>query len=117
MNKADADKVKSSFNHPVNYRDCIGLMTQQDVDSCIKNLDLFKTLFELEINDYSLDDTHDLIDEESEIIVRAFWFSKGMEDYFVCIRGDGLFKYASEGIPYELLMQVSEAMGSMEQEV
>lgn len=113
MNKAEADAVKAEFNQSPDYSSCLEIMSQEEIDSCLENLDLFESLFELEINDYSLDDTHDLLDEEVGILTRAFWFSKGMEDNFVCIRGDGLFNVAGEGCPYDLLAQVSTLMETL----
>ena len=48
-------------------------------------------MFDEDIADYSLDRTIDTIDlEDGRGWVRVFWFSKGMNDYFVAIDSSGI---------------------------
>ena len=74
-------------------------------------LDFFKQMFDEDIADYSLDRTIDTIDlEDGRGWVRVFWFSKGMNDYFVAIDSSGFICGVDNEFPNELLIAVHNAV-------
>ena len=116
MKKAEADAIKSEFTKSPDYSHCLEFMSQEDIDRHLNHLELFQMMFEDEITDYCLDDSHDLMDEEDLSITRAYWFSKGMDDHFICLTGDGNIRTLSGEFPYDLLAHISHLMHSLMEE-
>ena len=73
-------------------------------------LKTIQTALEQGISDYAIDLTHDLLDDETPQIVRAFWFSKGMRDYYFCIDGTGMIREVEQAMPNHLLDQIISAL-------
>ncbi len=62
------------------------------------------------IADYSLDLVHDLLDDETPQIVRTYWFSRGMRDYYLCLDGTGLVRMLDQEMPTRLFNQIFEVL-------
>ena len=74
-------------------------------------LEFFKQMFDEDIADYSLDRTIDTIDlEDGRGWVRVFWFSKGMNDYFVAIDSSGFICGVDNECPSELLISIHNSV-------
>ena len=76
----------------------------------LNSLDGVQAALEQQISDYALDLVHDLLDDETPQIVRTFWFSKGMADYYLCVDGRGLIRMVDDEMPEQLLDQVLGAL-------
>ena len=74
-------------------------------------LDFIKQMFDEDIADYSLDRTIDTIDlEDGRGWVRVFWFSKGMNDYFVAIDASGFILGRDNDCPSDLLISIHNSV-------
>jgi hypothetical protein len=110
MNKKNADKVKSKFSVEHQYQEALGHLTPAELDSALKTLNTIHAALEHGISDYAIDLTHDLLDDETPQIVRTFWFSKGMRDYYFCIDGTGMIRGIEQAMPNHLLDQIMSAL-------
>ena len=81
-------------------------MTDQEKQSRIKVLDVITKQYETVIANYSLDETEDLNDEEYDDVIRAFWFSRGDKNWFVCMNIGGYIRAQSPGVPADLIVQM-----------
>ena len=106
MKKEAADEIKRDFDSkPTNFCE-LAYMSQEVLDHYTENLDMVEALLENEIYDFSLDLTHTLLEEEEPNLIRAFWFSKGMEDFYICIDGDFSIRAMDPDIPSNLIGQI-----------
>lgn len=115
MKKSVADAIKAEVKSVPDNDLYLQYMSKEEVERLLSNLSVFQLLFDIEITDYALDCHHDLFDSDEEGIVRAYWFSKGMEDHFICLSGDGEIESLSDEFPYDLLSQISILMDSLEE--
>jgi hypothetical protein len=110
MNKKNADKVKSKFSIEHQYQEALGHLTPEELDSALKTLNTIQAALEHGISDYAIELTHDLLDDETPQIVRTFWFSKGIRDYYFCIDGTGMIRAVEQAMPNHLLDQIMSAL-------
>jgi hypothetical protein len=54
------------------------------------------------------------LDDETPQIVRTFWFSKGMRDYYFCIDGTGMIRAIEQKMPNHLFDQILSALNSID---
>ena len=112
MEKALADELKAEFIssdiEAANQSNALDLMSAEELEGELELLNCVETWLEVFIADYALDCSHTLIDEDEKEMVRAYWFSKGMEDTFVCINPRFQIKGFDADIPLLLLSQVAE---------
>jgi len=110
MRKKSADTLKSKFAIKHQYEDALNLLTSEQVEDALTLLDSVQDALETSISDYALDLTHDLLDDETPQIVRTFWFSKGLRDYYLYIDGTGLIRAIEDKMPDQLFDQIMNAL-------
>jgi len=110
MNKRTADILKTKFKIEHQYQDALKLLTPGQLDDALTLLGAIQDALEISISDYALDLTHDLLDDETPQIVRTFWFSKGINDYYLCIDGTGLIRAIEDKMPDQLFDQIKRAL-------
>jgi hypothetical protein len=106
MNKEQATELQQQFNIPHQYQTAVELIGERDLQKTLDLLDQIQISLEKSISDYALDLVHDLLDDETPQIVRVYWFSKGMRDYYLCIDGNGLIRALDRQMPDRLFDQV-----------
>ena len=114
MDKVFADTLKAKFVsseiEDANKVCALNFMSEEDLQDALEILEGFGEWLEEFISDYALDCTHTHIDEESEDIVRTYWFSKSMEDTFVVLNASFQIRGFDPDIPLPLLAQVAEGL-------
>ena len=65
-------------------------------------LNFFQQEFEKEISNYALVNTENLHDEESDAILKVYYFERGIDNHLVVLYPDGI-KTIDESMPVELL--------------
>ena len=110
MNKKNADKIKTQFSIEHQYQEALGYLTPKQLGSALNVLNATQGALEQRISDYAIDLTHDLLDDETPQIVRTFWFSKGMRDYYFCIDGTGMIRAMDQSMPNHLFDQILSAL-------
>ena len=110
MNKKNADIVKSRFTVEHCYQDALQFLTLEKLGVALTLLSRIQEALEKSISDYALDLTHDLLDAETPQIVRTFWFSQGLRDYYLCIDGTGLLRAIEDAMPDRLFDQIMSAL-------
>lgn len=116
MRKEDADLIKAEYSESTSSALVLEFMEKEDMQQNEFVLDFLETHLQTSISDYSLDDTCTLIDDENCCLVRTYWFSKGMNDTFICINPDGRIAGMDPEIPMHLLAQVATELGKLLQE-
>jgi hypothetical protein len=114
MNKKNAEKIKTKFSIEHQYQEALGYLTPKQLENTLSVLNVAQGALEKSISDYAIDLTHDLLDDETPQIVRTFWFSKGMKDYYFCIDGTGMIRAMDQSIPNQLFDQIISALDSIE---
>ena len=115
MNKKNADKVKSKFSIEHQYLEALGHLTPEELDCALKTLNTIQAALEHGSSDYAIELTHDLLDDDKPQIVRTFWFSKGIRDYYFCIDGTGMIRAIEQAMPNHLLDQIMSALDSIDE--
>ena len=115
MRKDIADEIKTECDNRGDYSQCLKHMSQESLDTYLDNLGFIESIFNSEISHYAIDFTNDLIDESSNGLVRVFWFSRGMDDFYLCITGDGFIKTHEENFPQNLLHQIAGILWECQQ--
>jgi hypothetical protein len=115
MNKKNADRVKSKFSVEHQYQDALRHLEPEQLKNALTLLNAIQDTLETSISDFAIDLTHDLLDDETPQIVRTFWFSKGMRNYYFCIDGTGMIRAMEQAMPYHLLDQIMSALDSIEE--
>tara|TARA_B100000003_G_scaffold129839_1_gene116395 strand:+ start:180 stop:602 length:423 start_codon:yes stop_codon:yes gene_type:complete len=118
MEKALADELKAEFIssdiEAANQSNALDFMSEEELEGELEMLNCFETWLEAFISDFALDCSHTLIDEDDKEMVRSYWFSKGMEDTFVCINPRFQIKGFDPDIPLPLLSQVAEHLDKLQ---
>ena len=117
MNKADAEEVRAQFVDSFNEDAALEFFTAEELKASQISLSCIEAWLVDEISDYSMEVSHDLYDEENKCLVRCFWFSKGMEDTYICMTDQSFIKAISPDFPMDLLVQVATAIGNMRQAI
>jgi hypothetical protein len=115
MNKKNADKVKSKFSIEHQYQEALGHLTPEELDNALTTLNTIQAALEHGISDYAIELTHDLLDDETPQIVRTFWFSKGIRDYYFCIDGIGMIRAIEQAMPNHLFDRIMSALDSIDE--
>lgn len=115
MNKKNADKVKSKFSIEHQYQEALEHLTPRQLESSLSVLNAIQKTLEEGISDFAIDLVHDLLDDEAPQIVRTFWFSKGMRDYYFCIDGTGMIRAIEQEMPNHLLDQILWVLDSIDE--
>ena len=110
MKKTSADKIKRHFNISHHYQEAYKFFAQEELNNFLKLLSDIQYALENSISDYSLEISHDLLDDKTPQIVRVFWLSKGMRDYYLCIDGTGLIRAVDPEAPDGLFDQMMSAL-------
>ncbi len=114
MNKKNADKVKSKFSIEHQYQEALEYLTPKQLENALSVLNAAQKALEEGISDFAIDLTHDLLDDETPQIVRTFWFSRGMRDYYFCIDGTGMIRAMDQSIPIHLFDQILRVLDSID---
>ena len=69
-------------------------------------LNFFQQEFEKEISNYALVNTENLHDEESDAILKVYYFERGIDNHLVVLYPDGGIKTIDESMPIELLADI-----------
>jgi len=110
VKKTDADQIKFNCFAEHHYESAIELLGNQRVLEHIEYLDKLESALAYSISDYALDVCHDLLDDETLQLVRVYWFSKGMRDYYLCIDGSGLIRAVDDEMPDLLFHQITSLL-------
>jgi hypothetical protein len=110
MKKTNADQVRSQFIPHQNYQDALRHLSPDQLRDSLHHLNTLQAALEQNISDYALDLTHDLLDDETPQIVRTFWFSKGIREYYLCVDGTGLIRAVEDKMPNRLFDQIMSTM-------
>ena len=108
MKKEEADVLKREFNEGTSEEDALNFMSSESLEESQMVLDFLEKYLGTAITDYCLDESYDLLDTDQGDLVRTLWFSRGMEDTFVCINPRFQIKGFDADIPLLLLSQVAE---------
>ena len=106
MKKISADKIRRKFNLSHHYEAAYDLLGEAELSKFLNLLSDIESTLENSISDYALHLTHDLLDDETPQIVRVYWFSKGMMDYYLCVDGTGLIRALDQQMPIDLFDQI-----------
>jgi hypothetical protein len=110
MSQTDAKDVQDKFSAPHQYQEALQFFSQEQLKTFLNLLDTLQDLLSSNIADYSLDLVHDLLDDETPQIVRTYWFSRGMRDYYLCIDGTGLVRMLDPEMPTRLFNEIFEVL-------
>lgn len=113
MNKEAADDLKQRFSAIRTEVDPLEYMSSEVLEKSKQFLDFLEANLEIAISDYSLDESHDLLDIELGELVRTLWFSRGMEDTFICITPDGGIKAFDPEVSMGFLANVATALDEL----
>ena len=113
MNKIEADRVQQTFNLGHQYEAAYDYFSSEQLRHLLLYLNQIQTELERTIAHYSLESTHDLLDDETPQIVRVFWFSRGIQDYYICVDGSGVIRAADHQTSKTLLRQVNAVIQSI----
>ena len=69
--------------------------------------------FEEFISDYALMKNEDLWDEDFGMVIRAFFFERGDQEYIISITPEGLLRRAHTKYPAQLSIQVHNVIAAM----
>ena len=114
MKKDAADVLKYKFHNDMTNSDPLNYMCKEVLQDSTQILFFLEKYLEREISDYSLDESYDLIDTEEGNLIRAFWFSRGMEDTYICLSPLGEIKGIDREFPNGLLSQVTTVLEDIE---
>ena len=114
MNKQVADELKQKLAADHEYEDAFELLGEEQTVLALARLDAATAVLESDISSWCLDHEHDLLDTEEKTLCRVYWFSKGMEDTFVCINPRFQIKGFDSDIPLLLLSQVAEHLDKLQ---
>ena len=117
MKKKEADAIKDLVeNEDGTEKNPLDFMSQQDFENDFECLEIIKDWLDEGIPNYSLDTTHDLIDEEEQKIIRVFWFSRGLTDTFICLDSGGNITGFDSEISYELLSELCLSLNQLKKD-
>ena len=116
MRKEEADVLKKEFNAGVPEADALDFMSSEVLEESHMVLEFLEKYLGTAITDYSLDESYDLLDTDRADLVRTLWFSRGMEDTFVCVTPDGGIKAMDPEIPMGFLANVATALDELKEE-
>ena len=116
MRKEEADVLKQEFGTGTSHADALEFMSSEVLEESTQVLDFLEKYLGTAISDFSLDESHDLLDVDQGDLVRTLWFSRGMEDTFICVTPDGGIKAMDPEIPMKFLANVATALDELTEE-
>ena len=116
MRKEEADVLKQEFSTGTSHADALEFMSSEVLEESTQVLDFLEKYLGTAITDFCLDDSHDLLDVDQGDLVRTLWFSRGMEDTFICVTPDGGIKAMDPEIPMKFLANVATALDELTEE-
>ena len=116
MRKEDADLIKAEFSDETLISSLSEYVELPEIEKDEEVLDFLYYHLELNISDFSLDERCTLWDEERECVVGVYWFSRGMEDTFLCLTPDAQISAMDPDVPMHLLAQVATTLGNLLEE-
>ena len=116
MRKEEADVLKKEFNEGTTKADALDFMSSEVLEESHLVLEFLEKYLGTAITDYCLDESYDLLDTEEGEVVRTLWFSRGMEDTFICVTPDGGIKAMDTEIPMGFLANVATALDELREE-
>ena len=116
MKKEEADVLKREFNEGTSEEDALNFMSSESLEESQMVLEFLEKYLETAITDYCLDESYDLLDTDQGDLVRTLWFSRGMEDTFVCVTPDGGIKAMDPVIPMGFLSNIAKALDEIREE-
>ena len=114
MRKEEADVLKQGYRDTEPTASALDFMSPELLEETEQVLDFLERYLGVLITDYSLDESHDLLDIEQGDLIRTLWFSRGMEDTFLCLTADGWIKAMDPEMPMGLLAKVATALEQLE---
>lgn len=84
-------------------------MNMQEQKDWIKCLNHVTAHIEEEVSNYALDKVEDLYDEDDDWMVRALFWSRGMNNYEMVLTPFGQLKWVNPKAPRGLIVQVMNA--------
>ena len=102
MHKVSANQLQQQFTCHHDYEAAKAFFTDDELYRFLQLLDAIESQFQQCISDYALELTHDLLDDETPQLVRVYWFSKGMRDYYICLDGTGMIRAVDDQMPDHL---------------
>ena len=114
MRKEEADVLKQGYRDTEPTASALDFMSPELLEETEQVLDFLERYLGVLITDYSLDESHDLLDTEQGDLIRTLWFSRGMEDTFLCLTADGWIKAMDPEMPMGLLAKVATALEQLE---
>ena len=116
MRKEEADVLKKEFNEDTTEADALDFMSSEVLEESQIVLEFLESYLGTAITDYCLDESYDLVDTDQGDLVRTLWFSRGMEDTFVCVTPDGGIKAMDPEITMGFLANVATALDELREE-
>lgn len=117
MRKEEADVLKQGYREAEPTASALDFMGSELLEETQQVLDFLERYLGVLITDYSLDESHDLLDTEQGDLIRTLWFSRGMEDTFLCLTADGWIKAMDPEMPMGLLAKVATALEQLEEQL
>ena len=113
MRKDEADVLKKEFDAENASHNALDFMSSADLSEVESLLEFYERYLQVVITDYSLDEAYDLLDTENAQLIRALWFSRGMEDTFICIAPNGSIRAMDPDVSMGLLANVANALDAI----
>ena len=113
MRKDEADVLKKEFDAENASHNALDFMSSADLSEAESLLEFYERYLQVVVTDYSLDEAYDLLDTENGVLVRTFWFSRGMEDTFICLTPKGSIRAMDPDVPMGLLANVANALDAI----
>ena len=110
MEKAEADAIKDEIAQDHKYDLTLEHISEEELEEQLTCYQWVSNIFKYEITDFCLDMHHDLWCEDTEQLIRVFWFSQGMTDSFIALNINGQIVAQDPDIPMRLLKQVAETL-------
>ena len=76
----------------------------------IRDLDAIQLVFEDEITNYEITETENLLDDDEDMIYRAFTFNRGVKNHQVVITPECHIKAHTNKIPTSLIVEISNIL-------
>ena len=113
MRKEEADVLKQEFSTGTSHADALEFMSSEVLAESMQVLDFLEKYLGTAITDFCLDESHDLVDVDQGDLVRTLWFSRGMEDTFICIAPNGSIRAMDPDVSMGLLANVANALDAL----
>jgi len=94
-------------NDDLDQSDPLDHFTKAQIDQRVDKLDAIQEALEQEINDYSLEQTKDILQiEDDKDIYRVMIFSKGVKDYIIVFGSDAKMTAFDKDAPNDIMAKI-----------